>query len=282
MGIFGKLAYGEGATVGTLLTVRFTVGAVLFWLLVLAHGMLDDARRLSRRDMAIASLLGAVGYAAQAGLYFVALDRIGASLLGLILYTYPAMVTVAAIALGRESFSGRRLAALGLTSVGLVLVLAGAGSGAFDATGAALAFGAACVYTVYILSSQGVAARMSPYLLSAFVCTGGSLTLAIATWLVGDLHPSAVTGLGWLWLVCIALVSTVVAISLFFAGLRRVGPSAAAILGTVEPVVTVLLAFIVFTETLTAAQIAGAALVLASVVVLQARARRRPFAPVRQ
>ena len=280
MGIFGKLAYGEGATVGTLLTVRFTIGAALFWLLVLALRSLDT-RRVSRRDVAIGSALGAVGYSAQAGLYFLALERIDASLLSLILYTFPAMVTVAVIVLGRERFSTRRFVALALTSTGLVLVLAGAGAGTFTAAGAALAFGAACVYTAYILSSQGVASRMSPYLLSAFVCTGGALTLAIATSVVGDFHPHAVTATGWLWLACIALVSTVVAISLFFAGLRRVGPSSASILATVEPVVTVLLAYIVFTETLTAVQILGATLVLASVVALQARFARRaaPVAP---
>lgn len=269
MAIFGKLAYGEGVTVGTLLTVRFTIGAALFWLLVFARRSRRDASGLTSRDVALGLGLGAVGYSAQAGMYFLALQRIDASVLSLILYTFPAMVTVAAIVLGREVFSARRFAALALTSAGLVLVLAGAGAGAFQPAGAALAFGAACVYTVYILSSQGVASRMSPYLLSALVCTGGSLTLAVATSAAGDLHPDAVTVRGWLWLGCIALVPTVLAISLFFAGLRRVGSSSASILATVEPVVTVLLAFIVFSETLTAVQIAGALFVLTSVIVLQ-------------
>jgi drug/metabolite transporter (DMT)-like permease len=78
-----------------------------------------------------------------------------------------------------------------------------------------------------------------------------------------------------LWLGCIGVVSTVVAIGFFFAGLRRVGPTSASILATVEPVVTVFLAFLVFGETLAAIQLLGAALVLTSVVVLQAR-RREP------
>ena len=60
---------------------------------------------------------------------------------------------------------------------------------------------------------------------------------------------------------------------LFFAGLRRVGPSMAAILSTLEPPTTVAFAFLVFGESLTGVQIAGGALVLAAVVALQLQPR---------
>jgi drug/metabolite transporter (DMT)-like permease len=275
MAIFGKLAYDDGANVATLLAVRFTVGAALFWALVVVGGAVQEARGLGRRDVGIGLALGAAGYAAQAGLYFVALERIDASILALLLYTFPAMVTLAAVALGRERVNARRLVALGLTSVGLIFVLTGATGGGFDALGAVLALGAAVVYTTYILASQGAAGRISPYLLSALVCTGAAVTLTLGSSLLGELHPADVSAHGWLWLGCIGVVSTVVAIGFFFAGLRRVGPTSASILATVEPVVTVFLAFVVFGETLAAVQILGAALVLASVVVLQAR-RREP------
>jgi drug/metabolite transporter (DMT)-like permease len=272
MAIFGKLAYDEGVTVGTLLAVRFTVAAILFWGLVVANGSLRDARVLSRRDVAIGLALGAAGYAAQAGLFFAALTRIDASVLSLLLYTFPAMVTVAAVVLGRERADRRRGIALALTSTGLVLVLTGAATGAFDALGAVLAFGAAVVYSVYILVSEPAAGRIRPYLLAALVCTGAAATLTTGAAALGDLHLGAVTATGWLWLAGIAVVSTVAAIGFFFAGLRRVGPSTASILATVEPVVTVVLAFLVFGETLAAIQILGAGLVLTSVLVL----RRRP------
>ena len=50
MGVFGKLAYGEGATVGTLLAVRFALAAALFWALVLgASGGVGELRALGRR-----------------------------------------------------------------------------------------------------------------------------------------------------------------------------------------------------------------------------------------
>jgi drug/metabolite transporter (DMT)-like permease len=274
MGVLGKLAYGEGTTVGTLLSARFVIAAAVFWALVLASGRARDLRALTRRDLLTALALGAFGYAAQAGGFFAALSRIDASLVALMLYTYPALVAVAAALIGRERIDGRRAAALVLASGGLVLVLAGSGGGRIDALGAALAIGAACVYTTYILVGEGVATRVHPGVLSALVATGAAVSLTIGSAAVGDLHPAAVTATGWAWLACLALVSTVAAVSLFFAGLARVGPTSASILSTLEPVVTVSLAFVAFGEVLGPAQALGGALVLAAVPVLHLRLRR--------
>jgi drug/metabolite transporter (DMT)-like permease len=269
MGIFGKLAYDQGATVGTLLATRFALAAALFWLLVVCAGGARDLRALSRRDVGIALALGAVGYGAQAGGYFAALQRLDASLLSLLVYTFPVMVTVTAIALGREPASRSTAVALALASTGLVLVLAGAAAGALNPVGTGLGLGAALVYSAYILISEGVAARVGPLVLSTLVCTGAAMTLTLAAFAAGDLDPGSVSAAGFAWLSGLAVVSTVGAIALFFAGLRRVGPTAAAILSTLEPVVTVGLAFVVFAESLGPAQLAGGALVLSAVLAVR-------------
>jgi drug/metabolite transporter (DMT)-like permease len=273
MGVFGKLAYDEGATVGTLLATRFVLAAALFWLFTACAGATRDLRTISRRDVGIAIALGAVGYGAQAGGYFAALERLDASLLSLLVYTYPVMVTVAAVGLGRERANRRTAAALMLASTGLVLVLAGAAGGALDPLGTALGLAAAVVYTAYILISEGVAARIGALTLSTLVCTGAAMTLTLAAIAGGGLDPGAVSAAGFGWLGALALVSTVGAVGLFFAGLRRVGPAAASILSTLEPLVTVVLAFIVFGESLGPAQLAGGALVLAAVLVVRAPVR---------
>ena len=275
MGVFGKLAYGEGATVGTLLSVRFALAALLFWILLAAGGAARELRAVGRRDAGAALALGAGGYAAQAGCYFAALDRIDPGLLSLLLYTFPAIVAAAAIALGRERPDARRLCALALASGGLVLVVAGAGAGALDPLGAALGLAAALLYSGYILVSEGISTRLRPQLLATLVCTGAAVTLTVGSALLGELHPRDLTAAGWGWLAGLAGLSTVAAISLFFAGLRRVGPTTASILATVEPLVAVLLAFAVFGELLRGAQLAGGALVLLAVLVLCARPRLR-------
>ena len=262
MGVFGKLAFDAGVGVLTLLFVRFAIAAPVFWLAVVSRRALAGT---PPRTVLIGLALGAVGYAAQAGLFFAALTRLDVSLLSLLIYTYPTFVTVAAIALGGETPSRRRIGALLVSSGGVALVLAGAGSAGFDALGAAMAVAAALTYTAYILVCDTV--RLEALPLSALVTTGAAVTFGFTAVATGSLDTGFETE-GWLWLGMIAAVSTVAAIALFFAGLRRVGPSMAAILSTVEPPVTVALAFMVFGEALTAVQLLGGVLVLAAIVAL--------------
>jgi drug/metabolite transporter (DMT)-like permease len=276
MAIFGKLAYDEGANAGTLLAVRFVLAAGVLWGVLLARGEMRTLRALPWRDVTIALGLGTCGYALQAGCYFTALQRIDASLLSLLLYTFPAIVTVAAVALGRERLDRSRVLALGLVSIGLTLVLAGAGTGALEGVGVALGLGAACVYSTYILVSDGVARRVPALTLATLVCTGAAVSLTVGSTAFGQFHPGALTAAGWGWLACLAVVSTVGAIALFFAGLARVGPTSASILSTVEPLVTVALASVVFAERLSAEQLAGGALVLAAVLVLRTHRAAEP------
>jgi drug/metabolite transporter (DMT)-like permease len=269
MAVFGKLAYEAGVTVDALLLVRFGLAGAVLMMMALARGTL---RGLSLRAMVIAFGLGAFGYAAQAGLYFAALTRVDASLVALILYVYPVLVMAGAILLGRERASRRRVWGLGIALVGIGLVLSGATTGRFDVLGALLALGAALVYTCYILVGDRVTAEVPALGLAALVCTGAFCTFLLGWALRGgtDLGFGAE---GWLWLGALALVSTVGAIVRFFAGLARVGPSTAGLLSTLEPVVTVAGAAIVFGETLSPVQWLGGSLVLATVLIVQWPAR---------
>jgi drug/metabolite transporter (DMT)-like permease len=234
---------------------------------------------LTRRTVLAGLALGAIGYATQAGLYFLALERMDASVLSIILYTYPALVTVAAIVIGRERASRRRFAAVGIASAGTVLVLAGAGTGALDTLGTILAASAALAYSTYILVGHTLSG-VRPLALSALVTTGATATFAVTAVALGGPHLGYEAA-GWAWIGAMALISTVVAILAFFAGMERVGPSTASILATFEPVVTIGLAAAVFGEALTALQGVGAALVLGAVLVLAGpvRGRVRRIAP---
>ena len=273
MGIFGRLAYDDGVTVGTLLAVRFALAAALFWALVGARGEVAALRRARRRDVISGLALGAVIYAAQAGGYFAALERLDPSLLVLLIYTFPAIVAVAVLALGRERADRRRLAALAVVSAGLVLVVAGSGAGSGEPLGAAIGLVTAVVYSVYILVSEGISRRVPPLVLSALVCSGAAVSLTAGSAALGQLRPGEVAPAGWAWVACIAVVCTVVALSLLFAGLRRVGPTTASILATIEPVVTVTLAFLAFGDVLGTVQLLGGVVVLGGVLVLHGSGR---------
>ena len=186
MAIFAKEAYAAGLGVTALLAARFVVAAGVLWAIV-------GVRRRRRRHRAapgqtpprpgrrvvLAGLgLGAIGYAAQAGLFFSALRHIDASLTSLLLYTYPALVFCGAVALGREHVTPRKALALSLASAGAGLVLLGGGTRGLEATGVAMALGAGAAYAVYILVADGVVARIDAFELGALVATGAAVTFA--------------------------------------------------------------------------------------------------------
>lgn len=310
MAVFGKFAYAEGVSVQALLLVRFGLAALL--LLALAqltsrrgadrprarsgahstvraaatgapHATLgadpsgEPAARAARRPALVAFFgLGCVGYAAQAGCYFAALRVMDASLVAILFYTYPALVTLAAALLGRERLTTRRACALGLTTVGVLLVLGGSGVSVLSPSGVALAVGAALTYTCYILTADRVGAHLPAVRMAALAMSGAASTMVAAAAvavLTGPGIDLALSWRAWFWLACIAVISTVVAMVAFLAGITRVGPSTAAILSTLEPVVTVGLAAAVLGETPTLVQLVGGACVLACVVVLQTRPR---------
>lgn len=267
MALFGKLAFGAGVSVDTLLLVRFGLAGAVLLTIALAGGAM---RHLSRRTVVVGLGMGAIGYAVQAGLYFTALTRIDASLVALILYVYPVLVTAGAIALGRERRSSRKGWALGIALTGIGLVLTGAATGQFDAVGALLAAGAAVTYAGYILVGDRTAADVPPLALSALVCTGAFATFLVTGAFTGSIDLGFAPA-GWGWLVAVAIISTVGGILLFFAGLARVGPTSAAILSILEPVVTVVSVALVFGEGFTPQQVVGAALVLGAVAIAQVR-----------
>jgi drug/metabolite transporter (DMT)-like permease len=283
LGIFGTLASDAGASIASTLLVRFSLAGLIFAAALRVTGGWAKLRRLPRRVVLTGLGLGAAGYSLQSGLFFAAIGRLDVSMVVLLLYTYPAFVTVASLLLGRAVPTARTWVALAIASVGLVLVLLAAGTGAFDLVGALFALAASLTYTAYILVSDRIIGEIEPLALSMLVLVGATATFAVAGVVTGTLDL-ALSAEAWLWLALIVLVSTVVAVSAFFAGLRRVGPSEAAILSTFEPPVTVALAFLALGERLTVAQLFGGAMVLAAVVLLQLRPRAAvaPAAPLRR
>jgi drug/metabolite transporter (DMT)-like permease len=272
MAVFAKLAYDESVTLEALLLVRFGVAGGLLLAVAQLRGRF---RGLGWPAIVTGLLMGAAGYAAQAGLFFGALTRVDASQVALVFCVYPLLVMVGAVLTRRDRPSVKRGVALVLALVGVALVLGGVSGGGMDGVGAVLAFGSAVVYSVYILVGDRVAGT-DPLAFTALVCCGAFTTFAVWSAVQGapDLGFAAT---GWLWLLMIALVSTVGAILLFFFGLAQVGPTVASLLSIIEPVVTVTGAALVFGESLSAQQALGGVLVLGAVGIVQwpTRAGRR-------
>lgn len=280
MAVFAKEAYATGLNVTSLLGARFLVATLVFWAIVALRHRSGRARFApSRATVQAGLLLGAVGYAAQSGFYFGALTRIDASLVALLLYLHPVLVVLGALATGRETPSRRTWLALGVASTGGMLVLVGGGIGDVDGIGVGMAIGAAAAYATYILCTDRAASDAEPFALAAFITLGATISFTVVGAASGTLHPGdALDAAGWI--LAIAVVSTVGAVSLFLAGMARIGPSNASIVSTFEPVVTVVLAMSIYGERLAAVQVGGGLLVISAIVVLNTRSRRALEAPL--
>lgn len=96
--------------------------------------------------------------------------------------------------------------------------------------------------------------------------SSAAVVYTVINLLQGPTFPRSIDG--WAALLAIALISTVLAILAFFAGMTRLGPTNAALLSTVEPIVSVLLGALILSEILTAPRILGGVLILGAVILL--------------
>lgn len=260
MAIFGKIAFASGVSTATLLFVRFLVAGSLMVLLMVA--LRQPWPR--GRDLLILVGMGAIGYAGQAFCFFSALHHATAGLTGLLLYLYPALVIVASALLGRRKLTlGKSLLAL-LSLLGILLTVSDGLAG--TPLGIAFGVGAAVVYTVYILVGEGVSGRTGANSAGCIIMIAAALVFGCAMLLEGPQPPQSLDG--WMAVVAIAIFSTLMPIVFFFAGMRHLGASDASTLSTLEPVVTLILAYLFLGETLGALQTFGAILVIVAVVVL--------------
>lgn len=144
LGAFGTLAFGGGQSVSEVLLLRFGTAAGVLWAVVL----LTRRRIPTGRALVQGIALGAVGYALQSLLYFSALQRLSVGLTSLLLYTFPVLVVVVSLLLGRERPSWRAPVAA-LLAVGGVAACLVSGDVGLDVVGILLGLGSAVVYTGY-------------------------------------------------------------------------------------------------------------------------------------
>ncbi len=217
---------------------------------------------------------------------FIAFDRITIALALLGFYTYPAMVAVVNVALGRERLDGARVLALGLAILGMVAVVASQldpdGGIRFDVLGVALALGAAVSQTVFVvISRDGYREVPTEQVMTVvlFITVLGATGLAVVGGPGSLLHPLVSPSVLPL-LIFTGIFAAAVPSLAFLTGIRAIGGTRAGILMLFEPVVGVALAAWLLGESLVPIQLAGAAAILAAALVLQRSARGDDAQPV--
>jgi drug/metabolite transporter (DMT)-like permease len=298
--IVSQPIYATGLDWLQLLAWRFTIGAALAWAWILVSSRRREAvRRLGRRHALAAIALG-VWYTGNAATYYAGLETVPASLAGVLVYLYPAIVAVLSVRYATRLSGRRPWIALGIALVGVVLGLGGIDFSAPPVVGLALILASPIIYAGWIIMSARLAGERSGRLAgetsgadrvedaaaaSALMITATAVVLVSGALVTGRPYtPDRIPLDAWPFLFAIGFFGTFLSIQTFYAGSRRIGAAQAALVSTIEPVTIVTLAALVLHETLAPIQLVGAALVIIGVLVAQTSPRPRgapvPGAPL--
>ncbi|HOB45978.1 MAG TPA: DMT family transporter [Zoogloea sp.] len=266
-----KLAYPYGVDAITLLALRMGMALPFF----VALGWADRRRRepvpLSGRDIALMLGLGFAGYYLSSYLDFLGLQYISAALERLILFAYPTLVVVlSAIFLGKP-ITLRAIGCIALCYAGIALAVTHdlqAGVGRSVWVGGALVFASAFSYALYLMGNGQAVGRLGAARVTAWASTAACVLCLIhfaATRPLGLLiQPAPVMFLA----VAMALFSTVLPVWMISEAIRRLGAGPVSLIGTLGPVITIFLGWMILAEPIGLFQLLGGALVVAGVVLV--------------
>jgi len=259
LAIFGRFAYEDGMDIFTILFLRFGVSAAFMTIILLLR------KEQFPRGRILAQLvgMGALGYVGQSFSYLTAINYASAGLVALLLYLYPIFVAVLSTVFLNEKLTRIKVTALMLALFGTALTVGPAGG---QMSGILLAISAALIYSVYIIVGMNVMKHVSAVQSSTMIFASAGIVYGLLTLSNGAHFPASDSG--WLAMLGIILISTIIPEVTFLAGLERIGPTNAAMLSTLEPVVTVLLAAWLFGERLMPIVMVGGGLILVAVILL--------------
>jgi drug/metabolite transporter (DMT)-like permease len=262
LAIFGRLLYEDGLDTFSMMFLRFGFAALFMTVILFAR-----REKFPRGKVLLALIgMGAIGYVGQSFSYLSAIKYASAGLVALLLYLYPMFVFILSVIFLQEKLTWMKVIAIVLALIGTAFIVDPKGG---QPLGIFFSVAAALIYSGYIIVGTNVMKKVSPFQSSVVIFASAGLVYALLMSANGHHFPT--TSSGWLHIAGIVLVATVIPVATFLAGLERIGPTNSAMLSTLEPVVTVLLAAWLFGEKLAWIVLIGGALILAAVILLTRR-----------
>lgn len=265
-----KLAYLDAVDAVTLLTLRMAMAAPFFLLVALWSRSQSHRTPMSQRDVLAILLLGLSGYYVSSVLDFMGLQYISASLERLILFLYPTLVVILSALVFKRAVGRRELVALALSYGGIALAFThDIRVSQTDVTlGAALVFASALTYAIYLVGAGHTIARIGATRFTAYAMLVASAAVVMHfalthPWSALNVSPR-VLQLSF----ALAIFSTVLPTFLLSIAIRRIGSSHTSLVGSISPMATIYLAYLVLSEPISTVQVAGSVLVLAGVLTI--------------
>ena len=280
-GVIVKLAYTHGVDVLSLLALRMLfsipVFAVVGWI---EWNNRPAHERPDGKTIASAALVGIIGYHLSSWLDFEGLARIDAQSERLILFTYPFLVILFGKVIFGRPLTLHAVAGALISYVGIA-VMVGAAPARMTETalsGAAYVFAAAVSFAIYQLFAREMIVKCGAALFTAIAMSAAGLSLITQFLVTRPLSALAIESAAWPLVVILALLATVAPAFLMAAGTARVGAQGNAIIATLSPLVTIILAVNILGEPFGWAEATGAMLTLTGVALFMAadiRQKRR-------
>jgi drug/metabolite transporter (DMT)-like permease len=239
------------------------------------------ALRFTRGELPFLIAFGVLGLALVQWTYFAAIERLDIGIALLIQYTAPLLIALWARFVTHEHVRARIWAALGLSLFGLALVVDVWRGLSLDGVGVVFAFGAALSFAFYILMAERGVARRDPISLLCLGMLFSSVFWAILEpwWsfpresvdddvsLLGNLADYSLPV--WVLVLSMLLLGTIIPFALLVGALRHLPATRVGIAAMFEPVAATIVAYLWLDEALSGLQLAGAALVLAGILLAQ-------------
>jgi drug/metabolite transporter (DMT)-like permease len=272
-----KLSYAQHpVSPATLLFVRMAIALPFF--AAVAWWLRGAVPRLAPRDWAAVAGLGVLGYYVASFLDFLGLQWVGAGLGRLILFLYPTLVLLLSFVFLQRRPTGNEIVALALSYLGIGLVVssrlaAPQADGRF-ALGAALIFGGALAYAIYLVASSQIVRRVGSMRFTAWSMVFAAAPAAIQFALLEPLSALELPPAVWHYAFLLGTLCTVLPVFLVAEALKRIGPNRMALIGAVGPVSAAFLGAVGLDEPFTWVQAVGSLLAIGGVLLVSMRISR--------
>lgn len=270
--ILVKKAYEYGIDTVSLLLIRMLFALPVYIVIaIITSGKRRRKSRITGRQMMALVVLGLAGYYLASYLDFQGLHYITASLERLILFVYPTMVVFISALVYRKQISPLHLLAIFITYFGVVLVffqnldIAGQSN---ISKGTLLILSSAFTYACYLVGSGDLIPKLGSLRFTSFAMIVSCLAVVIHYLMKNELtfatYPTEVYGIG----IAMAVICTILPSFMIAEAIRRIGAPRVALIGSIGPVSTLILAAIFLGERIGAFQVLGTLVVISGVLLI--------------
>ena len=256
----------NGANPMGFLTARFVISAAILLAVRLIH--MRGVKWPNSGDAIKIFSLGAYGFFISPLLYFIALHDLDSGLVVVIFYIYPAIAVLLSWMIYKHKPNLVITICLFTTLTGVWLTAGQVGDG--NLRGIMMTLLSAITHAIYVVAAGSISKKADPLTMLTIALTGAASAFVLVS-LAGpsSLDPEfPINQTGWMLILAMAFLITIVATALFFAGIKRIGPGVTSMVETFEAVVTISIGMLLMNESVTAIQILGTVTVLGSIVAI--------------